>query len=185
MIEKIVGINIKTLRSKKGLSLRELAKKIDVSPSFLSQVETGKAVPSLLTLKRLADALNTTIGNLVGETNTTSNTSPVTKKDKRRVLNHLGHRIKVELLNSEDNNIMQSYIIDFEKGGDTGMFGQHSGQEAGFILKGKVQLYYNNKIYTLDEGDAFYIKSTIPHHLKNLNNGKSIVIIVSTAPKFI
>ena len=64
---KIIGVNIKKLREEQGLTLRALAKKIEISASFLSQVESGKASPSLSTLKSISDALATTIGNLIGE----------------------------------------------------------------------------------------------------------------------
>jgi transcriptional regulator with XRE-family HTH domain len=50
---KIVGVNIKRLREDQDLTLRALAKKLRLSASFLSQVESGKASPSLSTLKVL------------------------------------------------------------------------------------------------------------------------------------
>lgn len=52
-IDKL-GSNIKKFRSIKKLSLKELAKDIDVSPSMLSQIESGKANPSLNTLKLIS-----------------------------------------------------------------------------------------------------------------------------------
>ena len=51
---KIIGVNIKRAREEKGDTLRELAKKLNVSASFLSQIETGKASPSLATLKNIS-----------------------------------------------------------------------------------------------------------------------------------
>ena len=49
-IDKL-GSNIKKFRNIKKLSLKDLAEEIDVSPSMLSQIESGKANPSLNTLK--------------------------------------------------------------------------------------------------------------------------------------
>ena len=185
MVEKIIGTNIKIQRQKKGITLRNLAKSIDVSPSFLSQVETGKAVPSLLSLKKIADALHTTIGMLVGEDQNFYDHNAILKKEDRILLDNIGHRIKIELLAVQDvNKQMQPYIIDLNKNGDTGTFGQHSGQEAGFVLKGVVEIYYNNRTYILNVGDAFYINSNIPHHLKNINDKESQVLIVASVPRF-
>jgi anti-sigma regulatory factor (Ser/Thr protein kinase)/DNA-binding XRE family transcriptional regulator len=52
-----IGNKLKDVRSLKGMSLRQLAKRVDVSASFLSQVEQGKCQPSLETLTRIAAAL--------------------------------------------------------------------------------------------------------------------------------
>ena len=63
-----IGFRVKLQREKNEMSLRELAKKVGLSASFLSQVEGEKVFPSLQSLKKIADALHTTIGELIGET---------------------------------------------------------------------------------------------------------------------
>lgn len=50
---------------KRKLSQRALAEKANMSQTYLCNVETGKADPSLSTLKRLAEALNVTVSELV------------------------------------------------------------------------------------------------------------------------
>ena len=52
-----IGEKIAQYRKSKDLSIRELAKMADVTPSLLSQIERGLANPSLSTLKRLADGM--------------------------------------------------------------------------------------------------------------------------------
>jgi serine/threonine-protein kinase RsbW len=52
-----VGNKLKEVRRAKGMSLRYLAKRANVSASFLSQVEQGKCQPSLETLGRISTAL--------------------------------------------------------------------------------------------------------------------------------
>ena len=58
------GEAIRNLRLKCDLSLRELAKKIDISPPFLSDIELGKRYPSGETLQKLAKALKTSVDKL-------------------------------------------------------------------------------------------------------------------------
>ena len=53
------------LRAKRKLSQRALADKAKMSQTYLCNVETGKADPSLSTLKRLAEALGVTVSDLV------------------------------------------------------------------------------------------------------------------------
>ena len=55
------------LRAKRKLSQRALAKRAKMSQTYLCNVETGKADPSLSTLKRLAQALGVTVSELVKE----------------------------------------------------------------------------------------------------------------------
>lgn len=64
----MVGKRIKMLRKERGLSLKELSKKTDISISFLSDIENGRSNPSLERLKDIAKGLNTTISYLLGET---------------------------------------------------------------------------------------------------------------------
>ena len=61
---KTLGEHIRELREKKDLSVRELAKRIQVSPPFLSDVELGRRHPSEDVLGRLAHELDTAVAEL-------------------------------------------------------------------------------------------------------------------------
>ncbi len=61
---KTFGERIRELREKQDLSVRELAKKLKVSASFVSDMELGRRYPSDDVLERLASELDTTIGDL-------------------------------------------------------------------------------------------------------------------------
>jgi len=64
-------MQIRAIRQRKKLTLQALAKKAgNMSYTFLSNVETGKADPSLSTLKRLAAALGVSVSELVKEPTT-------------------------------------------------------------------------------------------------------------------
>lgn len=52
-----VGDKIRTMRKRRGQSLRDLAKKALISPGFLSQIENGRRQPSIKMLARLTQAL--------------------------------------------------------------------------------------------------------------------------------
>jgi transcriptional regulator with XRE-family HTH domain len=54
------GKHIRKLRNEKGLSLRQFAKQIDISPAYLSYIERGvQGVPSTKIVKKLAEGLDT------------------------------------------------------------------------------------------------------------------------------
>ena len=70
-------MQIRTIRQRKKLTLQALAKKAgNMSYTFLSNVETGKANPSLSTLKRLAAALGVSVSVLVKDPPATSKRRP-------------------------------------------------------------------------------------------------------------
>ena len=62
-----LGAAIRATREARGLSLRELARRIEVSPSFVSQIELGKVNPSVATLYALVGVLGTTLDDLIGD----------------------------------------------------------------------------------------------------------------------
>lgn len=72
----MLGNKIKKLRLQKKLSLRELSEKIDISISFLSDIENNRSRPSLERLIDLSKGLETSVAYLVGEENTVA-THPV------------------------------------------------------------------------------------------------------------
>ncbi len=59
-------MNLKALRTARGLTQMELAKKLKMKQAYIAQLETGaEANPTLDTLRRLAKALKVTVGELV------------------------------------------------------------------------------------------------------------------------
>jgi transcriptional regulator with XRE-family HTH domain len=64
MSDRTLGEVVRELREKADLSLRELARKLDVSPPFLSDVELGRRYPSDETLQKIAKVLKTSVEEL-------------------------------------------------------------------------------------------------------------------------
>ena len=62
-----IGEKIKKHRTERGFSLRELAKRVELSASFLSQIEQGKASPSIENLKKIANNLEVKVSYLIEE----------------------------------------------------------------------------------------------------------------------
>ena len=60
------GGELRARRERLGLSLRSVASAVGISPSMLSQVETGKLYPSVSTLYHLAAFLDVSLDGLLG-----------------------------------------------------------------------------------------------------------------------
>lgn len=64
-----LGEKVSLLRNEHNLSLSELAEKVGISASYLCQIENGKVMPALTTLKNIAKALDTDPESLMATTN--------------------------------------------------------------------------------------------------------------------
>ena len=71
-----LGLRLKDIRLKAGLTLRELARQADVSPSFVSQIENGKSQPSVATLYVFSQLLNVSVDELFEQKNDQSAETP-------------------------------------------------------------------------------------------------------------
>jgi uncharacterized cupin superfamily protein len=61
---------------------------------------------------------------------------------------------------------------------------EHEGEEMGFILEGRLELIVDNSTYLLEEGDAFFFKSSLPHGYRNPGSIETKVLWVNTPPSF-
>lgn len=182
---KIVGVNIRRLREDKGITLRALAKQLKVSASFLSQVETGKASPSLSSLKNIADTLSTTIGSLIGEGQEVSD-NPVVKPSQRKQLQEVGKGVNLYLLTSQDTNKqMEPLLFKLNEHATSGEAAyRHFGQEFVLVLKGAIEITLNDAAYVLKKGDSIYFNSSVSHSFRNIGRQKAEAVWVITPPTF-
>ena len=62
------GTTVRQLREQQGWSQEALAERADLNRSYVGELERGKAIPSLLTLKKLAQALDLSLSALISHT---------------------------------------------------------------------------------------------------------------------
>ena len=62
---KKLGQNIRRIRKQKGVSQIELADQFDADSPTISRIEAGNTNPTIITLKKIADALDVEVVDLV------------------------------------------------------------------------------------------------------------------------
>ena len=166
------------------MQLNELAAKVGVSSSALSQIEKAKAFPSIVTLKSIADNLFTSVGELIGENEVLTN-NPLVKFDQKSFVEKNESGASLFLLSNHGNGKqMDTFLIDLEPGAETqGIMKNHPGQEFCFVLKGKVQFLLDDKVYVLEKYDSFYFNSGRPHSVINLSRSNSQFLLIVTPPE--
>jgi transcriptional regulator with XRE-family HTH domain len=180
-----LGEKIKTCRKDKGYSLRLLASKVELSASFLSQIEQGKASPSIENLKKIANELDVRVSFLIEEEDEKRDTD-IVKKDERNKVESIDSKTMISLLTtSHIEKHMEPILYEIEVGGESGRdYYTHNGEEFIFILEGKLEVYIEQKTYVLEEGDSLYFKSTQRHRFKNTGDVLVKALWVVTPPTF-
>lgn len=182
-MDLLIGGKLKQLRTEKKLSIAELSRRSDVSTGLISQIERDLVVPSVTSLWRLAQAMDTNINYFFQEE--TREEQIVIRKGEHRTIVMNGDSSYYKLLHpNREGRKLDMMVITLKSGYtyDKKPIG-HEGEECGYVLQGTLTVYLNGKDYILHEGDSIYFDSTLPH--KYINNGEEdCVSIWSMSPKF-
>jgi transcriptional regulator with XRE-family HTH domain len=182
-----MGDRLRQARTARGLSLRRLAEVLGVSPSLISQVETGRAKPSVNTLYALATELGISLDSLLfmdteppttatdGENGSGESLEAVVPHDPvqraaSRPSIRLGSGVVWERLTTESIRNLDFLHVTYEVGGESSpaeAFQRHSGQEWGYILSGTLTVRIGFDEFLLEPGDAISFDSATPHRLFN------------------
>jgi len=184
-----MGDRLREARVTHGLSLRGLAERLGVSPSLISQVETGRARPSVSTLYAIANELNVSLDELLFPDADPSRArppaapppaalrggmphDPVQRAGSRKAI-RLGSGVVWERLTSESLADAEFLHVTYEVGGAScpeHEFQRHNGQEWGYVLSGRLGVTIGFDDHQLQPGDAIAFESSIPHRLYNAGN---------------
>ena len=173
-----LGKRIKQKREGLGLLVKDLSAHIGMTPSLISQIERGKAFPSIVTLKKIANVLQTTVGVLIGEYDNITQ-HPLVKPDERRFVKKNKKGTSLHMLSyHHPSKQIEPYIIQFKKNADSKdiMTSNYPGQEFCYVLKGSFEAVVNDNLHSLNEGDGFYFNSKNKHLFKNIS-GKEAELI--------
>ncbi len=178
-----LGERIKRRRETLNMQLTDLAKKVGISASALSQIENAKAFPSVVTLKAIADHLYTTVGELIGE-NDTLTRNPLIKSEDIKFVKANASGTSLFLLSHHDSSKqMEPYMVKFSENADSSeIMTEHAGQEFIHVLEGKIMVNLDNNQYILEKGDNFYYNSNKPHSIKNIGSSSAKILWIITPP---
>jgi transcriptional regulator with XRE-family HTH domain len=170
-----IGDRIRKRREYLNIPSYDLANAIGVTSSLISQIERAKACPSILTLMKIADVLQTTVGELIGEYETLVS-NPLLKVEDRKFVRKNNKGARLYLLSHHDpKKEMDTFIVEFDENADSTniMTSKNPRQEFCYVLKGKINVVLNTQEYTMKEGDSFYFNSSQYHLFTNMNRGKA------------
>jgi transcriptional regulator with XRE-family HTH domain len=181
--QKAIGRRIRYLRQKQSISLNDLGARTGLSSSFLSQLETGRVVPTLRNLARIAIVFSTDLSFFFEPVPT-----PLFKLHRsyeRRLMPQTGVADPTYMFKSigylVPGRTMDPYFVEFLPSNPNvdGSKHEHPGYEFMLVLSGVVQVAHNSQRYDVAEGDSIYFDSSVSHSYRCKSPSSATAIIVT------
>lgn len=179
-----IGKKIRELRKEKNMNISVLAEIAGVSPGLISQIERNIVTPSIVSLWKIAQGLDVSVGYFFDE-EVKSTVSPVVKRNDRKRISASNNHALYELLSADLNRKIEFLYITIKAGdSSTKDLVTHEGEECGIVIKGRLLVKMEDEEYLLEEGDSIYFDSTIPHRYVNVGDETCESIWAMTPPSF-
>jgi transcriptional regulator with XRE-family HTH domain len=170
-----VGNRLREERESRGMSLRELARRVGVSPSLVSQIELDRVNPSVSTLYALVTELGMTMGEVFGDA--PAEERPVRpardgdglaeRPETRRVIN-LASGVRWERLTPHSDGDIEFLYVVYPVGAEScpeDALMTHGGREYGYVSSGALGVRVGFDEYELGPGGSIAFDSSSPHRL--------------------
>jgi transcriptional regulator with XRE-family HTH domain len=170
------GARLRLQRERVGISVRELARRIGVSPSLVSQIERDIVHPSVSTLYALVTELGLTMSDVFAEPprprlplqpERAETAGPVTAPGSRQAI-HLAAGVHWERLTPSYDPLVEFLFVVYEPGGEScpaDALMRHGGREYGYVIEGRLGLRIGFDDYVLEPGASISFDSSSPHRL--------------------
>jgi transcriptional regulator with XRE-family HTH domain len=202
-----LGPRLRQVREERGLSVRELARRIGCSASLVSQIERGLSAPSVGIVYSMATELRTSLDYLFGVDSaamapgnghapppppppapqvTVGRQGMIQRADTRQIID-LASGVRWERLTPGRDSMTDFLEVVYSPAGhstDERRPLRHDGREYGVILSGRLQANIGFETYDLGPGDAISFDSSIPHEYWNTTDDyvRAIWVVVHTEP---
>jgi transcriptional regulator with XRE-family HTH domain len=181
-----LGPRLRVIRLRQGIGLRELARRLDLSPSSISQIETGKIRPSVRTLYALASEFGVTVDEVLfneppsargggapgtpGLSRFVPEPGLLVQRAVERPAIALNSGVKWERLmfwGDEDVEFLEATYLPGGASSPDDSFVRHNGHEFGYVLSGTLRVVVGFDEFILEAGDSITFASSTPHRLSN------------------
>ena len=174
-----IGAQLRQLRTRRGLSLAQVAESVGISIGFLSALERSQMSGSVGTLRKLARFYKT---NILEFFEASGASGRQVRPPERKVL-EAGDGVRMELLAWGDT-VMEPHLFRVAPDAGSGESYSHEGEEFIYVLRGELTITVDGEGYQLKTGDSFYFESTTLHHWKNPGRRETLLLWVNTPPTF-
>ena len=179
-----IGDRLRRVRENRGLSQRELARRVAVTNSSISLIEQNKVSPSISSLKKVLDGIPISLADFFTLDLDTLGEGPYYGTDEQPdVGNEPIHYFLIGHKRPGRQLCLLREIMP--PGSDTGSeMLSHDGEEGGVIVAGEVEVQIGDQVRVLKAGEAYYFDSRTPHRFRNVGEVEALIVSASTPPTF-
>ncbi len=179
-----IGVRLQAVRKSKGLSQRELAKRVGVTNSTISLIEQNKVSPSISSLKKVLDGIPISLADFFTLDLEDTGDSPFYPKEEQPDVGN--NEIHYFLVGQHKPNRQMCILREvMPPGSDTGeTMLSHDGEEGGVVVRGQVEITVGDQVRVLGPGEAYYFESRQPHRFRNVGSDEAILVSANTPPTF-
>jgi transcriptional regulator with XRE-family HTH domain len=160
-----LGRRIRLIRNEQKRTQDEIALACGFTKSMLSKIESGKTMPAVATLMKIATALGVKVADLL-DTDSNNDTVLVKadqyKDTSKWIKTNNGYSF-FAFASERRDKIMQPYLFMAEKGEIKKRQYSHAGEEFIYVISGKMKYKVGSVEYELSAGDSVYFNSLEEH----------------------
>lgn len=180
-----IGQRLQAIRQARGLSQRELAKRVGVTNSTISLIEQNKVSPSVASLKKVLEGIPISLAEFfAADFDVGSEPLPFYPPERQPDVGN--NEIHYFLIGKSRHGRQMCLLREvMPPGSDTGAdMLCHDGEEGGVVVQGEVEVTVGDQVRVLRAGDGYYFESRQPHRFRNVGAGEAVIISASTPPTF-
>ncbi len=179
-VNSYIGERIRNLRNRNGLTQQELADRTELTKGFISQLERGQVSASVVTLFDLIECLGTTPTEFFRQE---EEKVVFSENEYFEKIDEAGNSIQW-IVPSAQKYQMEPLLVVLQPHGELEEDKPHNGEEFGFLISGRLNLYLGEKVYHIKAGESFYYQAAKSHRISNPGNRPAKLIWISAPPEF-
>ncbi|MBG9810121.1 DNA-binding protein [Bacillus endophyticus] len=179
-MDQDLGNLIKNLRKERKMTLKEVSEKTNLSISFLSQVERSLCSITLLSLRKISEALGVSPSYFFPDTIQIDKN--MIRRATEKQIEHKSSFTYSDLSGNVSNPLFVPILVTLLPGDERDTPFSHEGQEFIYVIDGTLTIILDDTEYDLYPGDSLHMDSTKPHNWFNQTKNPTNFLFVSTVP---
>ena len=178
-----VGARLRSVRTTFGLSQRELARRAGVTNGLISLIEQNRVSPSVSSLKKVLDGLPMSLAEFF---TLDLSAAPQTFFGSEDLVELGNEAVSLRLVAAQRAGRQLTVLHErYAPGAATGEeMLAHRGEEAGVVIRGRIELTVGGATRVLSPGEAYYFASQLPHRFRNVGREACEIISACTPATF-